>query len=76
MKHMQVDVLLYAPEKPVDVVVEMCLPMEDGVAAKLLRAQDGSQTTRAQKALYELAAAVGDLNGLRGIPLRVTEVSE
>lgn len=74
MKNMKIDVLLFHPERPQEMRVELRVPMMDVTAQRLLDAQRSGQTIMEQTALYNLAGAVGYLNGLRGIPLRITEV--
>lgn len=76
MKTIQVDVLLYDAESPAEMRVGVRIPVSESMAQHLLEAQQSGKTTYAQTALYNLAAAVGYLNGTRGIPLRVREVEQ
>ena len=74
MKTLEVDFLLYHPERPQETRVTLRIPVAPTHARQLLDAQDNGMTVAAQTALYNLAGAVGYLNGVRGIPLRVREV--
>ena len=74
MKTLEIDILLYHPEKPQELRVDLRVPVSNGTAKRLLTAQANGTTIYEQTALYQLAGAVGELNGLRGIPLRVREV--
>lgn len=76
MKTMTVDILLYVPDKPQETRVELRIPMAERVAAELTRLQDSGSAAVSMTALYNLAGAVGALNGLRGVPLRVREVEK
>ena len=70
MKTLEVDILLYHPERPQETRVTLRIPVAQDKADKLLR----GVMCEAQTALYNLAGAVGYMNGVRGIPLRVREV--
>ena len=74
MKTLEIDILLYHPENPQELRVDLRVPVSNGTAKRLLTAQANGTTIYEQHALYQLAGAVGELNGLRGIPLRVREV--
>lgn len=76
MKTLKMDILLFHPEKPQEVRVEVRIPVADDTAKRLLESQRSSKATLELNALYNLAGAVGYLNGLRGIPLRVREVEQ
>ena len=70
MKTLEVDILLYHPQRPQETRVTVRVPVAPAYADKLLR----GVMCEAQTALYNLAGALGFLNGVRGIPLRVREV--
>ena len=76
MKTMKVDVLLYDPQAPDELRVEVRIPVADATAQRLLDAQQRGHTVYSQTALYNLAGAIGFLNGKSGIPLRVREVEQ
>ena len=76
MKTLKVDILLFHPEKPQELRVEVRIPVADDAAQRLLEAQQSTKATLELNALYNLAGAVGYLNGLRGIPMRVREVAQ
>lgn len=76
MKTLKMDILLFHPEKPQEVRVEVRIPVADDAAQRLLEAQRADKAIYDQTALYNLAGAVGYLNGLRGIPLRLREVAQ
>ena len=76
MKTLKVDILLFHPEKPQELRVEVRIPVADAAAQRLLEAQRSTKATLELNALYNLAGAVGYLNGLRGVPLRVREVEQ
>ena len=71
MKTLEIDILLYHPERPQETRVTVRIPVAQDKADKLLR----GVMCYDQNALYNLAGAVGYLNGVRGIPLRVREVA-
>lgn len=75
MKTLEVDFLLYDPNSPQETRVTLRIPVVPIYAQRLLEAQAQGQTASAQTALYNMAAALGWLNGCRGIPLRVREVA-
>lgn len=75
MKNMKIDILLYHPEQPQELRVEVRIPMKEVTAQRLLDAQRSGVTIMEQTALYNLAGAVGYMNGLRGMPLRISEVT-
>ena len=70
MKTLEVDFLLYDPHRPDETRVTLRVPVAPVYADKLAR----GVICEAQTALYNLAGAVGYLNGCRGIPLRWREV--
>lgn len=74
MKTVKVDILLFHPEKPQQLRVEVRVPMADEMAQRMADAQRSGRMIFDQTALYNLAGAIGYLNGMRGIPLRVEEV--
>ena len=74
MKTLQMDVLLYHPTRQQEMRIELRVPIDNYAARRLLDAQDNGVTIYEQNALYKLASALGELNGLRGMPLRVREV--
>ena len=74
MKTLEVDFLLYDPNSPREVRVTLRIPVAPTYARQLLDAQANGMTVAAQTALYNLAGALGFLNGCRGMPLRVREV--
>ena len=74
MKTLEVDFLLYDPNSPREVRVTLRIPVAPTCARQLLDAQANGMTVAAQTALYNLAGALGFLNGCRGMPLRVREV--
>lgn len=78
MKNMIVDVLLYRPDRPEETRVELRVPMQEGIAQRILFAQSVSGVNLYYEALANLAAAIGTLNGsgMHGIALRVREVEE
>jgi len=76
MKTIKLDILLFHPERPQEMRVEVRIPMPTVTANRLLDAQHSGSTVVEQNALYNMAGAVGYLNGLRGIPLRIEEVRE
>lgn len=76
MKTFKLDILLYHPEQPQELRVQVRVPMKEATAQRLLDAQRSGVTILEQNALYNLAGAVGHLNGVRGIPLRISEVTE
>lgn len=71
MKTLEVDILLYDTNRPQETRVTVRIPVVPAYADKLTR----GVICEAQTALYNLAGAVGYLNGVRGIPLRVREVA-
>lgn len=75
MKTLEVDFLLYDPNSPREVRVTLRIPVVPIYAQRLLEAQEAGTTVAHQTALYNLAGALGWLNGCRGIPLRVREVA-
>lgn len=76
MKTLEVDFLIYDANNPKETRVTLRIPVVPAYARQLLEAQDSGVTVTAQTALYNLAGALGWLNGCRGIPLRVREVRE
>lgn len=74
MKTLIVDVLIFHPEYPDETRVEVRIPVSETTARRLLKAQAEGSVVTATNILYALAGAIGDLNGRRGIPLRVREV--
>ena len=74
MKTLEVDFLLYDSNSPREVRVTLRIPVAPTYARQLLDAQANGMTVAAQTALYNLAGALGFLNGCRGMPLRVREV--
>lgn len=74
MKTIEVDFLLYDPNSPQETRVTLRIPVVPAYAKQLLEAQASGVTVTVQTALYNLAGALGWLNGYRGIPLRVREV--
>lgn len=74
MKTMEVDFLLYDTNRPEETRVTLRIPVAPTYARQLLDAQANGMTVAAQTALYNLAGALGFLNGCRGVPLRVREV--
>ena len=74
MKTMEVDFLLYDTNRPEETRVTLRIPVVPTYARQLLDAQANGMTVAAQTALYNLAGALGFLNGCRGMPLRVREV--
>ena len=75
MKTLEVDFLLYDPNSPQETRVTLRIPVVPTYARQLLDAQAAGKTVNVQTALYNLAGALGWLNGRRGIPLRVREVA-
>lgn len=76
MKTLIVDVLVFHPEYPDETRVEVRIPVSDAAARRLLKAQQDNATVMDTNALYNLAGAIGYLNGRRGIPMRVREAEE
>lgn len=76
MKTLEVDFLLYDPNSPQETRVTLRIPVVLTYARQLMDAQASGSTVAIQTALYNLAGALGFLNGCRGIPLRVREVRE
>lgn len=76
MKPLIVDVLVFHPEYPDETRVEVRVPVSETTARRLLKAQAEGSVVTATNILYALAGAIGDLNGRRGIPLRVREAEE
>ena len=76
MKTLIVDVLVFHPEYPDEMRVEVRVPVSDTAARRLMKARQDNATVMDTNALYSLAGAIGYLNGRRGIPLRVREVDE
>lgn len=74
MKTLEVDFLLYDPNSPQETRVTLRIPVVPAYARQLMDAQASGVTVTVQTALYNLAGALGFLNGCRGIPLRVREV--
>ena len=74
MKTIEVDFLLYDPNSPQETRVTLRIPVVPSYARQLMDAQASGVTVTVQTALYNLAGALGWLNGCRGIPLRVREV--
>lgn len=74
MKTIEVDFLLYDPNSPQETRVTLRIPVVPTYARQLMDAQASGVTVTVQTALYNLAGALGFLNGCRGIPLRVREV--
>lgn len=74
MKTLEVDFLLYDPNSPQETRVTLRIPVVPAYAQQLMDAQASGVTVTVQTALYNLAGALGFLNGCRGIPLRVREV--
>ena len=74
MKTMEVDFLLYDPNSPREVRVTLRIPVAPTYARQLMEAQANGMTVTAQTALYNLAGALGFLNGCRSMPLRAREV--
>lgn len=74
MKTLEVDFLLYDPTNPQETRVTLRIPVVPTYAKQLMDAQASGVTVTVQNALYNLAGALGFLNGCRGIPLRVREV--
>ena len=74
MKTIEVDFLLYDPNSPQETRVTLRIPVVPTYARQLMDAQASGVTVTVQTALYNLAGALGWLNGCRGIPLRVREV--
>ena len=70
MKTLEVDFLLYDPNQPHETRVTLRIPVVPTYAEKL---KNGVRCD-AFNALYNLAGALGFLNGCRGMPLRVREV--
>lgn len=79
MKTLEVDFLIYDANSPKETRVTLRIPVVPAYAQQLLDAQNKGLTVTAQTAqtaLYNMAGAIGFLNGCRGIPLRVREVRE
>lgn len=74
MKTLEVDFLIYDTNSPKETRVTLRIPVVPTYARQLLEAQANGVTVTAQTALYNLAGALGFLNGCRAIPLRVREV--
>ena len=74
MKTLQLEMVLYHPEIPREMRVDLRIPMAEGAAERLLDAQRKGVCIYEQTLLSGIAGAVGGLNGLRGIVLRVEEV--
>lgn len=74
MKQMRIHILLFHPEQGGECITEIVLPMERAMADKLLDAQRRGITIYEHAALYNIAAAVGFLHGLRGLFIRLEEV--
>lgn len=74
MKTLEVDFLIYGTNRPEETRVTLRIPVAPTYARQLLDAQANGMTVAAQTALYNLAGALGFLNGCRGMPLRVREV--
>ena len=74
MKTLEVDFLLYDTSQPKELRVTLRIPVAPTYARQLMEAQANGMTVTAQTALYNLAGALGFLNGCRGMPLRVREV--
>lgn len=70
MTTLEVDFLIYDTNSPKETRVTLRIPVAPAYADKLLR----GVMCEAQTALYNLAGALGFLNGCRSIPLRVREV--
>ena len=70
MKTLEVDFLLYDPNRPQETRVTLRIPVSPAYAGKLTN----GVCCEAYNALYNLAGALGYLNGCRGMPLRVREV--
>lgn len=76
MKTLIVDILLFHPQHPDEVRTEVRVPVSETVARRLMRSQTEGMILLDQTVLYNLAGAIGCLNGRRGIPLRVREADE
>lgn len=74
MKTLEVDFLIYDANSPKETRVTLRIPVAPVYAQQLLDAQNKGLTVRAQTPLYNMAGAIGFLNGCRGIPIRVREV--
>ena len=74
MKTLEVDFLIYDTNRPEETRVTLRIPVAPTYARQLMEAQANGMTVTAQTALYNLAGALGFLNGCRGMPLRVREV--
>ena len=74
MKTLEVDFLLFDPKSPQETRVTLRIPVAPTYAKQLLEAQEAGTTVVLQTALYNMAGAMGWLNGCRGVPLRVREV--
>ena len=70
MKTLEVDFLLYDPNSPQETRVTLRIPVAPTYAEKL----KNGVCCEAYTALYNMAGALGFLNGCRGMPLRVREV--
>ena len=70
MKTLEVDFLIYDPNQPQETRVTLRIPVLPAYAEKL----ENSVCCYEMNALYNLAGALGFLNGRRCIPLRVREV--
>ena len=75
MKTLEVDFLLFDANSPRETRVTLRIPVVPTYARQLLEAQANGTTATVQTALYNMAGALGWLNGCRGIPLRVREVA-
>ena len=70
MKTLEVDILLFHPDRTQETRVTLRIPVAPTYAEKL----KNGVCCEAYNALYNLAGALGFLNGCRGMPLRVREV--
>ena len=70
MKTLEVDFLIYDPNSPRETRVTLRIPVAPTYVEKL----KNGVCCEAYNALYNLAGALGFLNGCRGMPLRVREV--
>ena len=71
MKTLEVDILLYDPNRPDETLVTLRIPVVPAYAEQL----KNGVCCDAFNAMYNLAGALCFLNGCRGMPLRVREVN-
>lgn len=74
MKTMKLHVLMFSPVDGREAKVEFLLPMSDRAAERLLSAQWNGVTIREHSDLACMASAIGALNDMRGVFIRVEEV--